>query len=245
MISQLADLILQLNSIFSNQLGITIIVIGVAIRLAFYPLIKNQLIHTKKMRDLQPKINELKKKFKDDKMQLAQAQNELFKTEGINPLAGCLPLVVQLIIFSILYNVIVEILNRGIPTQFLFFDLAKPDVFNFSPIPFPIPGILAVLASLTQFILSKMMMPEPVPVNPKDDKKEIQEKADFMQEFAEAQNSLIWLFPLIFLVMASNFPSGLALYWTSSTVVAIIQQWQFAGPGGLKSLLAKANIQPK
>ena len=245
MINYLVDGLLLINQLFFNQLGITLIFIGVAVRVVFYPIIKQQLSHSQKIRELQPQMNALKKKYGDDKVKLAEAQNELFKEAGVNPLAGCLPLIVQLVIFSVLYNAISQVFSRGVPTNFLFFDLKEPDVHNLFGLPFGVPGILAILASLTQFILSKMMLPEPVGIKANDDPKEKAEKADFMQDFAEMQSSMIWMFPLVFLFMASKFPSGLALYWTSSTIMAIFQQWQFAGPGSLAPWLKKIGISPK
>ena len=148
MIDAIVDLLIQLNNLFGGQLGITLIVLGVAVRLVFFPMIKQQLEHAKKMQDLQPKLKELKKKYGDDKMRMAQEQGNLFKEAGINPAAGCLPMIVQIVVFGVLYNAIMKMLERGIPTHFLIWDLAKPDVIPIAGLPIPLPGILILLAVL-------------------------------------------------------------------------------------------------
>ncbi len=243
MINVIVNILLSLNNLLGGQLGITLIVIGVASRVIFYPLYKKQLTHTKRIQELQPKINLLKKKFKDDKVKLAEAQTKLFQEEGINPAAGCLPLIVQIVIFATLYNAIRQMLTRGIDTSFLWMDLALPDTFKLASVPFALPGFFILAASLSQFILSKMMLPTPVPVNPEDKPKEVEQKADFMQDMAEAQKSMIYIFPLMFIVLGYNFPAGLSIYWTATTATAIYQQFKISGPGGLTPWISKLGIR--
>src|SRR3989344_5046577 len=192
MIDAIVDLLIQLNNIFGGQLGITLIVLGVAVRLVFFPMIKQQLEHAKKMQDLQPKLKELKKKYGDDKMRMAQEQGNLFKEAGINPAAGCLPMIAQIVVFGVLYNAIMKMFDRGIPTQFLVWDLAKPDVFSVNGLPFPLPGVWILLAAVTQLLMSKMMMPQPVAIEKSDKPKEVEEKADLADELQHMQGSMLY-----------------------------------------------------
>ncbi len=245
MIDTIVNLLLSFNRLFAGELGITLIAIGILSRVVFYPLFKKQLAHTKKIQELQPQINKLKAKHKDDKTALAQAQTKLFQEAGVNPAAGCLPLIVQIAIFAILYNAISQLLTRGIDTSFLWMDLSLPDTFNLAGIPFALPGPFILAAAASQFLLSKMMLPTPVPVNPEDKPKEVEQKADFMQDMAEAQKSMIYIFPLMFIVLGYRFPSGLSIYWTATTITALIQQYQISGAGGLAPWLAKLGLKVK
>lgn len=243
MINTIVSLLLSLNTLLGGQLGITLILIGVASRVVFYPLFKKQLDHSKKIQSLQPQLNELKKKFKDDKVKLAEAQTKLFQESGVNPAAGCLPVVLQIVIFAILYNAIRQMLTRGIDTSFLWLDLALPDVIKTSSLPFALPGPFILSAGISQFLLSKMMIPTPVPVNSEDKPKEIEQKADFAQEMSEAQKSMIYIFPLMFIVLGYRFPAGLSIYWTATTIAALIQQYRINGAGGLYPWLSKLGIK--
>lgn len=214
------------NTIGLQNLGITIVEIAVLSRLLFYPLLKQQLRYSQKMREIQPLINALKAKHKDDQQALGQAQMELFKTHGINPAGGCLPAVVQIVVLIGLLGALNKILAMDINTSFLIWNMAKPDVIQIPGIPFPLPGILVILASATQYIQTKMMMPPPPAIRKEDKPKEKEEKADFMSSFAEAQSSMMWMFPVMFLLLGLQWPSGLALYWTIGSVLMIAQQLQ-------------------
>jgi len=239
MIDAIVDLLIQLNNLFGGQLGITLIVLGVAVRLVFFPMIKQQLEHAKKMQDLQPKLKELKKKYGDDKMRMAQEQGNLFKEAGINPAAGCLPMIVQIVVFGVLYNAIMKMLERGIPTHFLIWDLAKPDVIPIAGLPIPLPGILILLAAVSQLIMSKMMVPQPVAIVKEDKPKEVEEKMDLADELQHMQGSMMYLFPLMFIFFGYQFPAGLSLYWAASTVVSLGIQYKVHGVGGLQSWIDK------
>lgn len=252
MIEQIVQILLQLNTLLGGNLGITLIVIGVGIRLIFTPLLRKQLDHSQKMRELQPQLNALKKKY-TDKTELAQAQTQLFQQAGINPVAGCLPLVIQITVLIILFNAITHIFDRGLNTTFLWLDLAQPDVFHVPNISFPLPGAIILFAGISQLFLSKMMMPQSVPVHEDDDKQEKEEKADLMADLAQAQGQMIYLFPIMFILFGYRYPAGLAIYWAASTVTALAQQWYISGPGGLEewfkpktaAIVAQPTSQPK
>lgn len=238
----LTELIIFLNNtVFFKNLGLTIIALAIITRVVFYPLTKSQLKYAKKMQDLKPKLDELSKRHKDDKQKLQTAQMALYKEHGVNPAAGCLPMIIQLIVFMILYGALGNIFQKGLNTTFGPWNLANPDTIKITleKNQLALPGILVILASFTQFIQSKMMMPEPVPVVKEDKPKEKEEKQEFANEFASAQGQMIILFPLMFLFFGTQWPSGLALYWTASTILAIIQQYQVSGWGGIAPWIRK------
>lgn len=227
------------NTVAFQNLGVAIIEISVLTRVIFYPFIKQQTHYSKKMAELQPHLNVLKEKHKGNQQAFAQAQMELFKQHGVSPAAGCLPAIVQIVVLFGLLGAMNEILTMKLNTSFWIWDMAKPDSFNLSGVPFAIPGALVVIAALTQFIQTKMMIPAASP------KKEIakageEKKSDFMSEFADAQSSMVWMFPLMFLFLGTQWPSGLALYWSVSSVLAIVQQYRIAGLGGLEQYVVKS-----
>lgn len=179
------------------------------------------------MNELQPQIKKLKEKYKNDNKKFQEAQLKLFQEHGVNPAAGCLPVIVQIVIFSLLYQAFYKFLaDKTFNMSFFYWQLNKPDVFQIMVEKgkyISLPGILVVLSSLTQFVYSKMMMPKPVTVSPDDKPKEVKEKTSFMEDMAQAQSQMIYIFPVIFLFFGMSWPSGLALYWTVSTFTAIIE----------------------
>lgn len=228
------------NTVGFQNLGVAIIEIAVLSRVVFYPFAKQQMHYSKKMNELTPHINALKEKHKGNQQAFATAQMALFKEHGVNPAAGCLPAIVQIVILFGLLGAMNKILTMNLNTGFGIWNMAKPDSFPVSGIPFAMPGILVALAAFTQFIQTKMMMPAAAPKIRKEDKPaEKEEKSNFMSEFAEAQSSMIWMFPLMFLFLGTQWPSGLALYWTISSVLAIAQQYQISGLGGLEQYVVK------
>lgn len=220
-----------------ENLGVAIIEISILSRVALFPFLRQQTAYGKKMSQLTPHINALKEKHKDDKQAYAQAQMALFKEHGVNPAAGCLPAVVQIALLFGLLGALNKLLVMKLNTQFLFWDMAHPDTFAISGIPFAIPGTLVILAAATQYVQTKLMMPTPPPVHKEDKPKEKEEKTDFMEEFAKSQASMMWMFPLMFLFIGTRWPSGLALYWTISSLLVVAQQWWMQGKINWKQLL--------
>jgi len=224
-----------------QNLGVAIIGLTVTLRLALLPLTIPSLKAAAKMRELAPELAKLKKKFAGDKQALSKAQLELYKKNGANPAAGCLPQIVQMIVLITLYRAFLMILNGGelselnkllypflkleettaLNTQFLFFDLSKPDVINLPGMPIPLPGLLLVGAVVTQFLSSKLA----IPMVKKQEKlaKKTEEKSDDMM--AAMQTQMIYLFPLITLLIGFSFPSGLVLYWFIFSLTMLAQQF--------------------
>jgi YidC/Oxa1 family membrane protein insertase len=241
MIDTFVSVIAALNSLLGGSLGITLIVIGVLSRVIFTPLLRKQMAHAQKMRELQPHLNRLKEKFKDDKQRQMQEQAKLFQEHGLNPAAGCLPMIVQIAMFALLYQAILRFIHQGVDTQFLIWNLANPDTFTFSGLPeqLRLPGGLILAAAVSQLLLSKMMMPQAVPIAKGDKPKEKEQKQDLAEDLAQAQGSMVYLFPLMFIIFGLRLPAGLALYWTATTVTAVVQQYMFSGWGGLESWMKR------
>lgn len=233
------------NTIGLQNLGLAIVEIAILTRLLFYPFIKQQAHHTKKMAEIQPHLAALKEKHKGNQQAFAAAQMALFKEHGVNPAGGCVPAIVQLVVIIGLYSAMGQILHGNYNRHFLLWDVGKPDVYHITGFPLPIPGILVIIAALTQFIQTKMMMPakvvKPVPKKAVVKAGEQKKDAGFMEEFAEAQGSMAWMFPLFFLFLGTqpNFPAGLALYWAVSSSIAIVQQYRLTGLGSLAATVVQ------
>lgn len=230
------------NLAFQN-LGVAILEIAVLSRVVFYPFAKQQAHYTKKMSELAPHISALKEKHKGNQQAMAAAQMELFKQHGVSPTGGCLPAIVQIVILFGLLGAMNKILTMNLHTQFLIWNMAKPDAFHISSIPFALPGILTVLAAATQYVQTKMMLPvaapKPTSVQVSGETKK---EGGFMEEFASAQSSMVWMFPLMFLFLGTQWPSGLALYWTVSSILASVQQFKVSGLGGLGQDIVKLKL---
>lgn len=219
-----------------NDFGVAIIIVTLIIKFLLVPLSRKQIESQKKMTELQPKIKELQKKHKDDKEKQSQALMELYKTNKSNPFSGCLPMIVQLVFLIAIYRVLFNIsqANLMVDGNILYDFIKNPGqigkmflglvdlstAINLGNITFSeVPKmILVILAALSQFFQTKMLMAkQKVVVNPQKD-----EKPDFSQMMSK---QMLFLGPLLTLFIGVKFPSGLALYWLVSTVFMIVQQY--------------------
>ncbi len=193
------------------------------------------------MQDLKPELDRLKAKH-TDKAALQQAQVALYKERGINPAAGCLPQIFQIIILISLYQVFIYFLKQSsvggvvVNPNFIYLDLTKPDRTY----------IMSLLAGLSQLVFSLMMQSgiESHVQNPKkkDDKKK---EEDSLEMASSMQQQMIYMMPAMTVIISLNFQSGLVLYWVVSTLFSLIQQYFFSGWGGLIPVLKKLRILKK
>ncbi len=226
-----------LYNLLGGNLGLAIIALTLVFRSALVPISISSIRSAKKMQDLKPHLDKLKKKH-SDKVKLQQAQLELYKQHGINPAAGCLPQVVQLILLIALYQVFIRFLSgdgtngTSINTHFLWLDLGKPDPLY----------ILPLLAGLTQFAFSLMMRSGLEHHKPAKQatKKTKEKEGDALDMAGAMQSQMLFLMPVMTGIIALRFPSGLALYWVITTLFSAIQQYFIAGPGGLGLYFKKA-----
>jgi len=192
---------------FIPNYGFVIIVFSLIIKAVLYPLTKSSLYSMKKMQLLQPKITEIKEKFKDDAQKMNKETMKLYSTYGVNPAGGCLPLVLQMPIFVALWGLFqVAIELRQQPFMLWINDLSQPDVIAHLPLKIPLFGIdkisgLALLMGITTFVQQKMTMKDP------------------------KQQSLVYIMPVMLTLMFMSFPSGLNLYYFMFNLFSILQQF--------------------
>jgi len=212
LITPLTTALLFFYQVLGENLGLAIIALTVALRLLLFPLTLPSLKSMRIQRDIKPELDRLKEKHKGDRQKLATAQMELFKQRGVNPLAGCLPQILQLVILIALYQVFISNLqNGGLNHQFFLWDLSVKDPYFVFP----------VLAAASQFVLSKMMLPAV-----SQEHKIAHQAKDKQEDFASAlQRQNLFLFPVLTLFLGFQFPAGLMLYWFVSTLLQIPQQW--------------------
>ena len=193
MISQpLFWLLLKIQALVSNW-GVAIIIITIIVKGAMYPLTKAQYTSMAKMRELQPKMQQLKERFGDDRQKMGQATMELYRKEKVNPAGGCLPILIQMPIFLALYWVFLE----SVELRHAEFGLWLTDLSSKDPY-----FVLPVLMGISMFIMQKM-----TPMTVQD----------------PMQQKMMQYMPLVFTIFFFWFPSGLVLYWFISNVISIVQ----------------------
>jgi len=217
------------NVIPGHDFGVAIIILTLLIRLLLMPLSIKALRSQQAISRLQPKIKELQDKHKHDKAQLAQHTMGLYKQEGVNPLGGCLPILIQLPVILALYQVFIKIFQTesmallygfvSVPASinniaFHFLDLGKPNV------------ILAVLAGVLQFVQSYMMM-------------KLQPPADSSNPAAAMTRQMTYIFPVMIVFIAWSLPASLSLYWVVTTLYSVLEQWYIRRPSKTAVALVK------
>ncbi len=233
----LVNLLIDLTKLLGGNLGVSLIFIGVVSRVVFYPMLKTSYKHMDIQRQLKPKLDAIKKKYAGDRQKLNEEQAKIMMESGFNPLAGCLAPLVQLVVAIFLFYALKGLISSGVQTQFLYWDLAKPDtwshVFGASGFAGQLPGVLVIFYAISTLIQSKMMLPQAVPVEKGDSKKELGKKEDFADALANSQGQFVLLMPLLIMFTVRLLPAGLALYLFVNTAVGIVLQYFISGWGGL------------
>lgn len=203
--------------------GLAIIAATIIIKLLFLSLSKQQIESQKKLQELQPKMKAIQEKYKDDKERQSKEMMSLYKENKVNPLMGCLPLVVQIVFLITIYQVIMHISQTGfaIDPTILYPFISDPGTLSqefFGIADLAKPSILfAILAALGQFYQMKMLSQGKV-----EEKKEENAEPDF----ATIMNKqMLYMGPILTLFIGIRFPSALSLYWLVSTAFSIVQQW--------------------
>lgn len=211
-----------LTFLYNNtaDLGVAIILLTVVIKLALWPLSQKAIKSQAELQAIQPKLDEIKKKYADNKAELGQATMNLYKEHKINPLSSCLPLLIQLPFFFAVFKVLRSGLQQDLGLVYSF--LAKPDNLNalsFGFMDLSKPVIyLAVLAGLAQFVQSKMMLAKQKNTNISKNIKEEDNMANIMSK------QMTYIFPVVTVVIGVSLPGGLTLYWFIFTLITILQQ---------------------
>lgn len=194
--------ILNLFVNFVGNYGVAIILTTILVKLLTLPLTIKQEKSMLKMKQLQPKLDEIKKQCGDDKVKYNEMTTKLYKDENINPLSGCLPLIIQLPIFVALYY---TFLGDSIPNTatFLWFNLKKPDAL-YTIGKFSL-NILPIISTMLMVLQQKLMT-----------------TSSNGQE--ESVQNMMYAMPLVMMALFYNFPSGVNLYYTVNTLLAIVIQ---------------------
>ncbi|MEC3608348.1 YidC family membrane integrase SpoIIIJ [Bacillus glycinifermentans] len=200
----LSQLITYVARMTNNNFGLAIIIVTILIRLLILPLMIKQMKSTKAMQAIQPEMQKLREKYssKDQKTQqkLQQETMALMQKHGVNPLAGCFPIIIQMPILIGFYHAIMR--TREIAEHsFLWFDLGERDPYF----------ILPILAGVFTFIQQKLMMAGNAQQNPQ-------------------MAMMLWLMPIMIVVFAINFPAALSLYWVVGNLFMIAQTFLIKGP---------------
>jgi YidC/Oxa1 family membrane protein insertase len=206
-------LVLQFFHGLLGNFGLAILLLTLCIKLLFFPLANKSYNAMSKMKLLQPEIQKLRERFPDDKARQQQEMMALYKRVGANPLAGCLPIVIQIPVFFSLYKVLfVTIEMRHAPFFGWIHDLSAPDPTSFANLfgllPFVPPAILMIgawplIMGLTMYLQQKL---NPQPVDP-------------------VQARMFMFLPIVFTYMLASFPAGLVIYWAWNNLLSIGQQW--------------------
>lgn len=198
---------------FAGNFGVAIILLTVIVRGIMFPIAQRQFASMAQMRAIQPKMKALQERHKDDKQKLQEETMKLYKAEGVNPLAGCLPMFLQIPVFFALYKVLmVSIEMRHQPFILWIKDLSVPDPLHilnlFGLLPFTPPsflaiGVLAVLLGITMWLQFKL---NPAATDP-------------------MQQQVFAIMPWMMMFIMAPFAAGLLIYWITSNILTIAQQW--------------------
>jgi YidC/Oxa1 family membrane protein insertase len=196
-----------------GNFGIAILIVTLAIKIVFFPLANKSYKAMSRMKLLQPKMQELKEKYGDDRQKFQQEMMAMYKREKINPAAGCIPILIQIPVFFALYKVLfVSIEMRHAPFFGWIQDLSAPDPTNvfelFGLIPWNTPdflhfGVWPLIMGATMFLQQRL---NPQPTDP-------------------IQARMFQFMPIIFTIFLAGFPAGLVIYWAWNNSLSILQQW--------------------
>lgn len=208
-----------------HDFGVAVIVLTLLIRFALYPLMAQSIRSQKTLSELQPKIQEIQKKYKDNKQEQGRAMMELYQREKFNPFSGCLPLLVQLPILWALYRVFWKGFDPD-HFDFIYSFLPHPDSINqtfFGLVDLSAPNIVfAVLAGILQFVQSKMILPKSK--NQSSGQDQMSQMSNMMQK------QMVFMMPLFTVFILWKLPSAIGLYWITTTLFSIVQQYLIYKP---------------
>ena len=214
-----------------GNFGVAIMVLTLTVRLLIFPIAQKQFASMAQMRIVQPKMKAIQERHKDDKARQQQEIMALYKTEKINPLAGCLPIFIQIPIFFALYKVLMLTIEmRHQPFVAWLQDLSAPDPLTplnlFGLLPFTPPaiiaiGVLPIILGVTMYIQFKLNPPPPDPV----------------------QAQMFAIMPWVLMFVMAPFAAGLQLYWATSNILTILQQkWLYSKYPELKNSPAAPTV---
>ncbi|MCF7804092.1 MAG: membrane protein insertase YidC [Candidatus Marinimicrobia bacterium] len=190
--------------------GLVLILFGVFVKILVFPLTKKSYVSMKEMQNLQPKVKELREKYKDDSQKMNQEMMKIYKEHGVNPMGGCLPMLFQMPLLYALFIVFRTTIElRGAEFIWWITDLSQPDTIFTLPFSLPLYGanvnVLPIVMGVTMIFQQRMTS----------------------GASTQQQKMMMWFMPVVFLLIFNNFPSGLNLYYALFNVMTIIQQKWF------------------
>lgn len=217
-------LILLYEFLPGQDLGLAVILLTVLIKLVLWPFTGKSLRSQKAMQELQPKVEEVREKYKDNKEEQAKALMELYKSEQVNPFSSCLPLLIQLPVLLALYNVLRRSITDPEMLQSLYAFVPQPEILSnmflglidLSERSIP----LAILAGIVQYVQARQLQVNRPPKN-------VAKKEGARDEALAAtmSKSMVYTMPLVTVVFGATLPGGVTLYWLTSNLVSVIQQF--------------------
>lgn len=228
---------LRTLAVTTGSAGLAIILFTILLKLLLLPLSLMQTKSMKSMQAMQPELAALRKKYGKDRERMAQEQMRLYKEHGVNPAAGCLPMLPMMIVLIGLYQALINLAaaEPAFQESWLWIEnLSLPDIPFTLPGEIPVPGILPIVMLITQFIYGKMT---PMSGSPDDPQQQMM------------QRMTTYFMPIMLFVFSFNFPAGLVLYWVVSNIFEIVRMgftvsWDpirpaalFAGMGGAAGLI--------
>ncbi len=207
----------------TGNFGVAIILLTFTVRLLLFPIAQKQFASMAAMKVVQPKMKALQEKYKDDKPRLQQEIMALYKAEKVNPLTGCLPLLLQIPIFFALYKVLIlSIEMRHQPFMLWITDLSAPDpltpvnlfgLLAFTPPQMIAIGVFPIVLGITQYIQFQL--------NP--------------QQLDPMQQQIFKIMPWVFMFLMASYPTGLIVYWVTTNILTIAQQaWLYSRHPGMR-----------
>ena len=203
LLEKIADMVGKFG--IAGKYGVAIIIITILMRIIVFPLTLKQEKSMKKMRELQPELEKIKEKYKDNPQEYQQKTAELYRESGVNPFGGCLPLLIQMPVFVALYWAFI---GNTIPAdaKFLWFTLKQPDrLFMIGKFAF---NLLPILNVGVTYIQQKIMT-----------------SATSGQESNQQMQTMLYMMPLMMLFIFYNMPSGVTLYYLVSGALSLVQQY--------------------
>ncbi len=212
-------LIFLYNNVPAQDLGLAIILLTIIVRLVFLPLSRKSIKSQKALQELQPKIEEIKKEYKNDREKMGKAMMDLYKDNKVNPLSSCLPLLIQLPFFIS----IVEIFRRGLGEESLelvYSFIQKPEIIDtmaFGFLDLSSPNIiLAIFAGIASFFQMKMMLSRKPETKPEEGKEE--------SMAVTINKQMVYFMPLLIVFIGATLPAAFTLYLLVFNITMVIQQ---------------------
>jgi len=223
-IQPIFNLLITINNLVGDM-GVSIILLTLLIQVILIPLYNKQLKSQQAMKDIQPKLKKVQDKYKDDKQKQSQALMELYQQEGVNPVSGCLPLLIQFPIFIAVYYVFREYLTED-SLNLLYSFVPRPDhldtsFFGWVDLASPERIVLPILAGITSYF-QMASMPQPELPKADDNKKE---DPGFMGQLTKAFSyQMKGIMPIMSLVIVMQLPAAIGVYWVTRNIFTTIQQ---------------------